>query len=142
MRAVFDDPGAVAQDVARGGCVAGEDGGGEPEIGAEMFRFGGGGDDADVCTVAWGEAAHGTRGGLGTAGTGGLPEDAGGVAGGAGEDVAAFGAQALGVFEQAQLGKGVQADVAVGADAEASAGFAVVGQGEQAVAEVAFGAGA
>lgn len=60
----------------------------------------------------------------------------------ASEDVASSEADALVVFDEAQLFEGVDGDVAVGADAEGDLGLEEIEGGEGAVSEVGLGGGA
>src|SRR5260370_11683592 len=80
---------------------------------------------------------------LGAARDRGLPErEARGLRLARGRERAAALAQALAVFEPAQLLDRAQRDVAVGADAPAASGFEIRQQRKEPVAEIALGAGA
>ena len=99
-------------------------------------------EDDDVGRLADGERAGGEAQGLGAAAAGGVEQvPAGGGADGA-EPVALLLAQALAVFERAQLLVEGDAHVAVGADGEAAAGGGKARRLEDAVAEIGFGDGA
>ena len=58
-----------------------------------------------------------------------------------GKRISLVSCETLGIIQPAQVFQRVQADMAVGADAPAAAGFGKIVQAKDAVAEIAFGAG-